>query len=279
MKLKFKGVTKVRKNFTTKESWLRIKKKKKDLKCENCGRFHEEMPGDIGVIAAPGMLNKHVCNECCDAYIFAGADDIEAKINQNKTRKSELIEGISATGYKVGYYGKKLEDRSIEDLEKLYAEQKAIKTEKDRIEAMVISEEDAFMEPYLKDDHGVIQDTKYLKCEEQIECYFKEDYHDLFDCGQGYFQDTAKVIIKIAKKFYEVTITAEIGSAKQDVGDRLYWPESIEKVEWNEIPKPEPKEYQTYDYSFSLNPDQKTGFDSLLRDNGFKPLDKSVKKE
>lgn len=277
MKLKFKGITQVRKNLLNKESWLKVKRKKKDLKCENCKRPHGEVDGDIGLMTGKGVPNLHICSECGDAYIDAGAEDLEAKLIKRKARIEELLVGLDFIGYKAGYLDKPPRDLDLQDLEDLYASQSKIKAEKDRIAAIVIPEEDATMEPYLEKDYGVIQDTEYLKCEEQIKPYFAEDAREHFDCGQGYFQDEAIIIAKIGRKFYEVKITADICSAKQDVGDRLYWVEGIEKVEWKEIPKPEPKQYQVYDYSFSLNPDRKKELDSLLSSSGFKALDNANK--
>lgn len=97
------------------------------------------------------------------------------------------------------------------------------------------------LEEYLIKQYNVHEDKNYLQDESDIEDYFKDDGYDYFDCGQGYSQDEADVIVHIANKFYLVTMEAEIGSQKQDRGDRLYFVEDIVNVEHREIDKPERK--------------------------------------
>ena len=111
------------------------------------------------------------------------------------------------------------------------------------------------MEDYLKKEYNVYEDLKNLVKESQIEEYFL-DYRDIFDCGQGYYQDEVVEICKIEDNFYSVTIKAEIGSAKQDRGDRLYWVEKIESVTYEKIDKPLPKEKQKVEYSLNLTKHQ-----------------------
>jgi len=98
------------------------------------------------------------------------------------------------------------------------------------------------MEQYLKDDYNVIEDTNYLKSESDIKDYFRGLGMEEIDCGQGYYEDSRTWIAKVADEFYEVTAYAEIDSAKQDRGDRLYWVDRISKVEWEKIDKPLPKQ-------------------------------------
>lgn len=62
---------------------------------------------------------------------------------------------------------------------------------------------------------------------------FYKDSRDLFDCGQGFFENKVTTYCFILDVFFEVVINAEILSAKQDVGDRLYWVENIEDVQLN----------------------------------------------
>jgi hypothetical protein len=96
------------------------------------------------------------------------------------------------------------------------------------------------MEDYLKEDYGVIED-EYLTDETKIVSFFKDYAYEDFDCGQGYYQEENTYTCKIDDKFYQVYVLAEIGSSKQDRGERLYWVEDIKKVEYREIPKPTPK--------------------------------------
>lgn len=97
------------------------------------------------------------------------------------------------------------------------------------------------LEEYLIKQYNVHEDKNYLQDVSDIEQYFKDDGYDYFDCGQGYSQDEADVIIHIANKFYLVKMEAEIGSQRQDRGDRLYFVENIVNVEYREIDKPERK--------------------------------------
>ena len=157
---------------------------------------------------------------------------------------------------------------NVEELERTLKSCIERKEDSDKLDAIKISEEDLILEDYLKDDYSVVV-SKYLKCVDQIEDHFKSDYHDMFDCGQGYYQEDAQAICKIGKKFYAVDILAEIGSAKQDMGDRLYWVERIEKVTWSEIEKPLPKEKKTHSYSFQLSDDDKNRLEQVIKDAGF----------
>ena len=271
-KLKFAPelVKSVRLNMIKKENWLKVRgQKKKDKTCSNCGKEYEHLDCDIALIFIPGQLNKHVCFECGSKYISLGSEDIEKKINEAKIAKDNLIEKIRRLGNynENGYYSTKLDDIETDKLKTIYNEKKAEKEESDRIEAIVVPEIET--EEYLIKEYGVVENAKWLKCEEQIEDYFKEDSYDLFDCGQGYSQDEASVICKIGDKFYDVLIKAEIESSKQDRGDRLYWVESIEKVTWKEIDKPMPKEKLTFSYEFTMSKDKKLSFDSYLNKKGY----------
>ena len=94
------------------------------------------------------------------------------------------------------------------------------------------------LDPILKKQYSIITDSRYLCEESDIVPYFKDSGIDFFDCGQGYSQDEATVIIAIHDTYYEVTMKASIMSSKQDRGDRLYWVEDITDVTYTEIPEP-----------------------------------------
>ncbi len=81
----------------------------------------------------------------------------------------------------------------------------------------------------------VITDEKWLKSIDDIEAYFKDEGSYFLPCGQGYATDEADVFVGIGDKYYRVTIMAEIESAKQDCGDRLYWVEKIDSVTFVEV--------------------------------------------
>lgn len=65
---------------------------------------------------------------------------------------------------------------------------------------------------------------------EEAELYFKENYGDYFDCGQGRYQDNAETYCYVNDRFLKVVISAEVFSQKMDVGDRLYWVENVKSV-------------------------------------------------
>lgn len=120
------------------------------------------------------------------------------------------------------------------------------------------------MEKYLKDEYNVFEDERYLTKEEDIEDYFKDCGQEWLECGQGYAQDEAEILCKIGDKFYKVEIKAELGSSKQEYGDRLYWIDEISSVEYKEISKPEPKEKYVCKYSLVLTEDQKRALENYM---------------
>lgn len=115
------------------------------------------------------------------------------------------------------------------------------------------------MEQYLVDQYGVVEDENWLTDANEIEDYFSDNFREHFDCGQGYYEDEADIICKIGDKFYNVHMTVEIESAKQDRGDRLYWAENLLSVTYEEIEKPKPKEEKV-----TIT---KSEYDSLLEDS------------
>ena len=97
---------------------------------------------------------------------------------------------------------------------------------------------------YLKEDYSIITCADHLKTCGDIEDYFGEsgrEGYELFECGQGFYTAEADAFVGTADgKFYEVKLTADIESSKQDRGDRLYWVECIASVAFKEVPKPGP---------------------------------------
>lgn len=128
------------------------------------------------------------------------------------------------------------------------------------------------MEQYLVEDYGVVEDKRYLTKEEDIESYFEDNAYDYFDCGQGYYQDEASIICCIENKFYNVTINAEIGSQKQDRGDRLYWVEYIKSVIYEEIKKPNPKSRMVITYKVCVTDEEKHRLENFMNENGISNL-------
>lgn len=124
------------------------------------------------------------------------------------------------------------------------------------------------MEQYLIDQYDVYEDKKWLTDASDIEDYFTDEGREFMECGQGFYQDSAELICKIGDKFYEVLIEAEIGSAKQDIGDRLYWVEDIERVSYKEIDKPKKKDKTIIEYTINLTERQRSELESYLSNRG-----------
>lgn len=120
------------------------------------------------------------------------------------------------------------------------------------------------MEQYLKDEYDVYEDENWLKNENQIEDYFKDNGRDWLECGQGYYQDEADILCKIEDKFYKVHINAEVLSARQDRGEDLFWVESITSVKYKEVKKPNPKEKMDIKYELNLTKDQKEDLEKCM---------------
>ncbi len=123
------------------------------------------------------------------------------------------------------------------------------------------------MENYLKEEYNVYEDERYLTNASEITKYFTECGTDFLDCGQGYYEDEASLICKIGENFYNVKIQAEIMSAKQDVGERLYWVDCIKSVTYEEIDKPQPKDKVKVTYNLSITEDQKRHLEWFMKEN------------
>lgn len=127
------------------------------------------------------------------------------------------------------------------------------------------------MEQYLIDDYNVYEDTKYLTEETQIEEYFKDNGYDYFDCGQGYYEEEVDLLLKIQNTYYQVYLQAEIGrSAKQDVGDRIYFVDEISSVTYKEINKPLPKLKTIKTYTLELSKEKENILNAFLLNNNIK---------
>ena len=72
---------------------------------------------------------------------------------------------------------------------------------------------------------------------DDIESAFKSDYsYDLFEQNTtDYFEKAVTVIKTRDEKFYEVVVNVTSVGAWQDVGDKLYTIESIDKVTHKEV--------------------------------------------
>ncbi len=122
------------------------------------------------------------------------------------------------------------------------------------------------MEAYLKEQYNVYEDEKYLTNVDELEDFIR-DCDDLFDCGQGYYNDEETIICKIGDKFYEVTAEVEIESSKQEYGDRLYRAGRLKSVTHKEIEKPQPKNKNIYTYELELTDDQQRSLEYFMKEN------------
>lgn len=80
--------------------------------------------------------------------------------------------------------------------------------------------------------------------------YFMRNSLELFDCGQGYFENECSTFCFVMNRFFQVNISAELFSAKQDVGDKLYW------VECPQVDKIEPYSFVKYKENEKINKDK-----------------------
>ena len=274
MKLKEGQFNQVSLDFIPLNSWLKTRTKVKDSKCQECGKKFEDLKSDIALLTVHGEVNWAICHNCGEEYIKLGAVDV--KLNQRKVE--ELKNKILTLNSKL-----KLDGKSLLELEEILLEQekldKEIKDKYSKIESdrLSISKEDWEFEEYLKTEYGVIQDERWLYSEEQIEAYFSDDCSDYFDCGQGYYEDRADVIIKIGKKFYSVHLKADICSAKQDYGDRLYWVEGLVSVSWEEIEKPKKKARVELILALDVNMYELEDVLSFIKRNNINVLKKEVR--
>ena len=234
----------VRKEFTKVEGWLKIRTKVKESKCSNCKTPYAGQD-TLALAQVEGKINAHICESCADQFILSGAKDSKKLSDEIAASKELLMKDILEwdTTYKLegAYYsGRNLKPKKLEELKVIHS-----KLVKERAEEEIIQQEieenfvKTEMEEYLKDQYDIYE-SEYLKHEAYIEGHFTMNGVEYFDCGQGYFQNEVTKIVKIGAVFYEVKIFAEIGSAKQDRGDRLYFVENIKKVTFKVIDKPQP---------------------------------------
>ena len=263
MKFKKEEIWQVKTEMFDLKSWLEVKTKKKDLYCPECKRSFNEIGEKVALMTLHGKGNTPICNDCGRKYIELGAIDINADV---KIRE-DLIDRIIQIDATADYKGK-----SIEELQEVLSTVTKIKEDYDNLQLEILnstpSEEDWEIEDYLITQYDVYQDREYLTHESQIDETFRDIGCDYLECGQGFYQDEAEVIAKIGKKFYKVNIYAEICSAKQDMGDRLYWVERIKSIEYEEIEKPKFKDKVYYSYNIKMSKEDKELLNKYLKRKG-----------
>lgn len=259
------------------ESWLKTGTLKKDFKCKKCKKFYADIGEDISFVQEDGHAPEQRCKPCAESLIAGGWEDLNIKIASVRDKR-EAIERfiVDNSNYvlKGSYNGwNDINGKTIEQLEKIKEDIEA-KLEKERlIQEDVDKYVDVPTADYLFEDYSLHEDKEDLRSPLQIEDYFKDIGRDFFECGQGYSQNEAEVLCKIGDMFYNVEITAEILSQKQDVGDRLYWVENITSVKYYAITEPMAKPKITWPYLFNINDDEKRNLDNFLKENNIKYME------
>jgi len=225
--------------------------------CDGCGVQINDIAGMI--IQKQGR-NLCVCPICCGSISDAGIEDLYLKHQSIEKQKTELVDFI-----KINRPYQKIFPNTIEELKK------QVDIINDELQKQKMIDDDINqnfvetpMEQYLIDDYDVYETTN-IKSHLQIEKYFKQNARDMFDCGQGYYEDQIYVVLKIGDKFYEVHIEAEVLNNRMDYGDDVYFVERIEKVEYREIEKPEPLGRVIYKCEMNLNMKQKDLFLEFIK--------------
>lgn len=274
MKSKIKNkVTHVWSTFSTKETWFKIRTSEKDAFCKNCKtdlRIDKEQ--HIGLAFVENSMNCILCQDCCKHFILLGAIDRDAKVKELNETKESLIEQIGNYNFSNLFWRKKLSELNIEELKEVLEAKLAYDGKEKLIQEDILNYVDEPTEQYLKDEYNLIEDKGWLKTHLLLNDYFLENGNVYFECGQGYYNDEVNLYVKIGNKYYDVTVTAEINSAKQDYGDRLYWVESIKSVTWKEISKPLPKTKIEYTYKLLMTDYQKQELENCIRDLKIKIL-------
>jgi DNA repair ATPase RecN len=279
IEFKKEEIWQVKRDMFDSKDWLEVKTKKKDLKCTSCKKDYTKN-SKIGVMSFKSNLNKrhvHLCDECGIEYIKIGAIDINKKHAKVKNEKNALKEKI------INNY-KKMDksEHFFRELEKTFEQYNEVEQYKRKLESSekalekyerinsVDTDSWTELEPYLKEQYGVIEDREYMRSVEEIEDNFSNTYRNYFDCGQGIYQDEAEVLVKIADKFYKVTLSAEVLGAKQNIGEKLYHVESLKNIDFEEIEKPKKKPETKFNLEVEMLVEDKEKLEKFLSEKNIK---------
>lgn len=260
-------VTHIWSDFSTKETYFNIRTKEKDAYCKNCNKDLRLLNENIGLAFVENQINSIVCQDCCKYFINLGAIDSKKEKQEANNKKADLIQQIDDYNFSNLFYHKELYELSIEDLEKIIKVKNEEENKLKLLQEDILNYVDEPTEQYLIEQYNLIEDKLDLKSSLQIEDYFKNIGRNYFKCGQGYCDYSVELYVKIGNKYYNVTINANIGSAKQEYGDRLYWVESIESIIYNETIKYPKKLVNNYIYNLTLTNIQKENLDFYLKQN------------
>ena len=100
-----------------------------------------------------------------------------------------------------------------------------------------------------------------------------------FDCGQGYYQNTIQVYLKVGAEYWLFTIKAYIGSQRVDIGDDVHYFDGIESVEWIAAEKPPEPTKRFFVGVMLLNPSKEDTdkLYSVLQTYGFSETEEKFK--
>ncbi len=272
-KIKQEDVNQVKIDMITTEAWLRNRTKVKESKCQNCSTKWVDVEGEVALVTRHRKPNVTVCRKCAQKFITGGAIDVNKAQKSRYEIKEELILEIlelNPGAKRTGNYFSSM-DLDSKDIESLTKQVTVLRAKRDKQLAIEEAIKRDFVETpteqYLINEYQVFE-SEYLKHELQLEDYPFTDIDGLFDCGQVYATYEEELLVKIGNRFYDVTITVEVNSSKQDIGDRLYWVEGIESVTWERTEKPKPKEREYFSITGKYTKDQIEQIDNLL--NSFK---------
>jgi hypothetical protein len=231
--------------------------------CDGCDT---PLTGLSGIVMQKNKgKNLAICQECCQVIIDAGVEDLHTVYQVKQKIKQEMIDFI-----KQHEPYKRTADLDIENLQLIVDKINARHELEALIEADITANYvETPTEQYLKDDYDVYE-CAGMQSHLEIPGYFKDCGQQFFDCGQGYYEEEADVLVKIGNKFYEVHIEAETDSQRMDVGDRVYWIDKITDVTYEEVEKPKPLLVKEYSYDFNLTLEEKERLEALLEKHNFK---------
>ncbi len=245
MKYKFEITDKTRVWFDMcdQDSWFKHRKKVGESKCKQCGKlFRDTTDGITTLVGVVGQVNKWLCKACGEAYVKLGAIDHMKVKNKAVADRASIVKAIydCSMSYKESsrWDKQKIDRASTDELKVILGKEQTLRAKQDYYDSIVLTKDDLAIDKYLETDYNVIQCGTYLKCADMISDYFRDDADEYFEDDDGDVSDEAEVLVKIAQKYYKVSLTAELGSQKQDRGDRTYWVECVRSVSYEEIPKP-----------------------------------------
>lgn len=188
--------------FSNKESWIKIRTKVKDSKCENCGKLHSECTGDIALATFKDRMNAHVCEDCGKYLISKGAIDILEVMKSNMNLKDKLIKQANRVGIQFNTYWrkKKAEDYTVQELKDKIANK--IKSERSEFKRFLEYKHLDILKEFVDELHKEKYYTDYTYFDAFKNCpdilyEYDTDYNYEHHRWCSYFDATIKVGDKI----------------------------------------------------------------------------------